>query len=103
MSEQDHVTLYLQARLKDNALHITVEDDGSGMTEEALRQLNDPDYKPHAGQSIGVWNTRQTLRLLYGDRAGVKISDSLLGGTRVEMTIPLDVEERMNSDEDPSV
>jgi hypothetical protein len=33
----------------------------------------------------------------------VKISDSLLGGTRVEMTIPLDVEERMNSDEDPSV
>ena len=103
MSEQDHVTLYLQARLKDNALHITVEDNGSGMTEEALRQLNDPDYKPHAGQSIGVWNTRQTLRLLYGDRAGVKISDSLLGGTRVEMTIPLDVEERMNSDEDPSV
>ena len=103
MAEQDHVTLYLQARLKDNALHITVEDNGSGMTEEALRQLNDPDYKPHAGQSIGVWNTRQTLRLLYGDRAGVKISDSLLGGTLVELTIPLEVEERMRTDEDPFV
>ncbi len=103
MSEQDHVTLYLQARLKDNALHITVEDNGPGMTEEELRQINDPDYKPRAGQSIGVWNTRQTLRLLYGDKAGVKISDSLLGGTRVDLTIPLDVEERMGSDEDPSV
>ncbi len=103
MSEQDHVTLYLQARLKDNALHITVEDNGPGMTEEELRQINDPDYKPRAGQSIGVWNTRQTLRLLYGDKASVKISDSLLGGTRVDLTIPLDVEERMGSDEDPSV
>ncbi len=103
MSEQDHVTLYLQARIKNDALYIAVEDNGPGMTEEELRQINNPDYKPRAGQSIGVWNTRQTLRLLYGDRAGIEISESLLGGTRVELTIPFEIEERIIPDEDPSV
>lgn len=103
MSEQKHVTLYLQVQRRDEGLLITVEDNGAGIPEDALAQMNDERYTPRAGQSIGIWNTRQTLRLLYGERAGVSISNSLLGGARVELTIPYHPEERMVNDEDPSV
>lgn len=103
MSEQSHVTLYLQVQQEETGLRITVEDNGSGISEEALAQLNDETYTPKAGQSIGIWNTRQTLKLLYGDRAGISIANSLLGGARVELTIPYETEERMAADEDPAV
>ena len=105
MSEQKHVTLYLQVQTLDEGLLITVEDNGVGISEEALAQMNDSGYTPKAGQSIGIWNTRQTLRLIYKDRASVSISNSLLGGAKVELMIPYEPEERMVSerDEDPDI
>lgn len=103
MSDQKYVTLYLQAKPETDVLRITVEDNGSGLSEEALRQMNDTDYTPREGQSIGIWNTRQTLRLLYGGRAGITVSRSLLGGARVELTIPYEADERMTADEDPVI
>ena len=101
MSEQKHVTLYLQVQREEEGLRITVEDNGTGIPEDALAQLNDCAYTPRAGQRI--WNTRQTLRLLYGDRASVSITNSLLGGAKVELTIPYRPEERMATDEDSVV
>lgn len=105
MSEQKHVTLYLQVQTRDDGILITVEDNGAGIPEDALEQMNDSCYTPKAGQSIGIWNTRQTLRLIYKDRASVSISNSLLGGAKVELMIPYECEERMvtGTDEDPVV
>lgn len=103
MSEQEYVTLYLQAQMEKDALHITAEDNGIGLSEENLLQMNDADYTPREGQSIGIWNTRHTLRLLYGGRADIVISRSLLGGAKVELIIPYQADERMASDEDSAV
>ena len=93
MADQDHVTLYVRARVAEDGasgevVHIIVEDNGKGLSEDALHQLNDPDYEPKDGQSIGIWNTRQTLKLLFSD-ASVTVSSSELGGAKVEIVIPV--------------
>lgn len=88
MADCNHVMLYLQAKLQDSYLCIIIEDDGSGLTKEAITQINDPEFKPQNGHNIGIWNIRQTLAILYGGKASIHISTSPLSGTRVEINIP---------------
>ena len=109
MADQDHVTLYVRAWTEpagasSETVHIVVEDNGKGLSEDALRQLNDLDYEPKDGQSIGIWNTRQTLRLIYETpdentgSASIRISSSELGGAKVEIVIPVRGGEQWNED-----
>ena len=60
-------------------LHLNVTDDGPGLTEEG-----------HAfpREGIGLSNTRQRLRQLYGDQQSLTLEAPAEGGLRVELVIP---------------
>ncbi len=104
MTDRQHVTLYLRVNMENDKLKILIEDNGKGLSEDALTLLNDPDHVPKKGKNIGIWNIRQTLNLLYGNDAAVNIMNSPLGGAKVEIIVPavssLDISEDNN--EDPS-
>jgi len=70
-------------------LHMMISDDGAGMTEERLRevQLSLVDDH-HPADHIGVYNTHRRIQLSFGARFGVSISSSPDRGTRVEITLP---------------
>lgn len=87
---KSHVMIYLQASIRDDMLFITIEDDGVGLTDEALDQLNDPGFKPSKGRNTGIWNIRQTLSILYNDKAEIKLSKSILSGAKVEISVPVE-------------
>lgn len=68
----------LSVRGHDDMLHITVTDDGPGVGPIGpLRER------------VGLRNTRERLRHLYGARATVHLSSTLPAGARVEILIPL--------------
>lgn len=69
-------------------LRIIVEDDGKGMTQDEIHQVNDDTVNKNDGKSIGIWNIKQTLKLLYSDKAKVLISNSDLSGTKAEIILP---------------
>jgi two-component system, LytTR family, sensor kinase len=60
-------------------LRLTVRDDGPGLsaTEKASN-----------GSGVGLANTRERLRQLYGDRARFSVSNHATGGVEVEISIP---------------
>lgn len=70
-------------------IRVLIEDDGKGMTQEEIRQANDEPADKDNGRNIGIWNIRQTLKLIYSDKAKVIIANSDLSGVMVEIIIPV--------------
>lgn len=74
-------------------LRITVQDNGEGMAEEEMallqRDLNREMLDGAGdGDSIGLRNVLQRLRLFYDDRAELRLDRSYCGGLKVTLLIP---------------
>ncbi|WP_457943665.1 sensor histidine kinase [Caproiciproducens sp. LBM24188] len=79
-------------------LIITISDNGVGMTEERLREINDklnrmtleyikPDSEAHSG--IAAVNVNNRIKLLFGEEYGICMYSTANVGTDVEITLPL--------------
>ena len=74
----------------ESDLDITIDDSGGGFSPSALEQLNQGKrLQRQNGRGIGIWNTLQRIRIIYGGKASVHFSNNPLGGARVEIRIPL--------------
>ena len=68
--------IHISARLAGEFLELVIRDDGAGVGPEAERE------------GIGLSNTKERLRVLYGAAASVTISTPPGGGTEVRLRIP---------------
>ena len=73
-------TVTVSAAVEDGRLRLEVEDDGPGV---AVGSNGDD-----GGNGIGLANTRQRLRQLYGDRQRLDLAAAPGGGTRAVMELP---------------
>jgi two-component system LytT family sensor kinase len=73
-------TIRLRARLRHGRLHLLVEDDGVGISEERLATLLE--------EGIGVSNVNERLKVLFGSDYRMCIDSKPGQGTRVEIEIP---------------
>lgn len=69
--------------------YIKIQDNGTGFSEEALQQINYSDYKKKTGEQIGIWNVKQRLNLIYGDKAKIIASNNENQGACIEIYIPI--------------
>lgn len=76
-------TVWLSVKAGDKKLIITVKDDGTGMTEERLREIMEPNP---SGSGVGLKNIQRRLILQYGQ--GLDIRSKEGQGTTVTMEIP---------------
>lgn len=97
-------TLKITGSCSGRIMTITVEDDGQGMSPEAIAELQ---TKLGDGMDeemgCGVWNVHQRLRLRFGEDAGLTFAVSPLGGLQAIMqwVLPLDnIENTANISED---
>lgn len=66
----------------DAGLYISVEDDGSGIPEEKLAQVNSVTlHIDDAGDHIGVANVRSRLRMIFGENGTLEYTAKADGGT----------------------
>jgi len=84
-------------------LVIRVRDNGVGMEEEQLRELNrklsqglqEPDDSSHGKQGgVALANVNNRIRLLFGEEYGIHVYSMLGQGTEVEISIPYTVRKR---------
>jgi two-component system sensor histidine kinase YesM len=86
--------LYITAEERGGDLDIYVSDDGLGMSEELCSQiLNEISSEQIQSKSTvyGMRNVHQRLSLTFGPQYGLSITSSLLQGTTVIVTIPIQV------------
>jgi two-component system, LytTR family, sensor kinase len=69
----------VSARRLGDTLHLNVTDDGPGLAKEE---------SVSSRLGVGLSNTRQRLRELYGDRQNLSLETRAEGGLRVELIIP---------------
>ncbi|WP_161807578.1 sensor histidine kinase [Bacillus sp. FJAT-28004] len=82
----------METTFQDNHLSIVVEDDGNAITDESLFELR---KKLNIASSIpektGLINVGRRIQLQFGERSGVFVSRSTLGGLKAEISIYFDI------------
>ena len=73
---------------KDDALQISVEDNGRGISPELLEQLGKVPVNSKEGNGIGVYNVNQRLIGLFGEESQLFIENKSDGGCRFTFNIP---------------
>lgn len=72
-------------------LYLVVEDDGVGMTQEAIEALMNMDYdtKKHGHTSIGVYNVNRRIQSVFGKSCGLQIQSQLGAGTKITLCLKI--------------
>lgn len=74
----------------DGFLQITTDDNGRGMSEDALKELSSRMLDDDVSEtSTGLSNVHHRLRIHFGAGSGLQLSHSPLGGLRVTLTMKL--------------
>ena len=83
-------TIKICNRIYSDHVVFTIEDDGIGMSEERLKEiqeiLNDTSSLPN--KNIGIANVNMRIKLLFGSEYGCKIISSNSKGTKIEISLP---------------
>jgi two-component system sensor histidine kinase YesM len=78
----------LKAVADGNRLSIAVEDDGIGVSDERLAELQEQlDNESRLSEKTGLINVCRRIRLKFGEGSGVTVSRSPMGGLKVEIVI----------------
>ena len=91
---KDKLSIWVTTEIIDNKLHIEVEDDGDGMSDEYLNNLNSIlSQETNSTLHIGLYNVYKRLKLKYNDNFRFDIFSKLNIGTRIIIVIPVNTEE----------
>ncbi|MCR4804396.1 MAG: sensor histidine kinase, partial [Clostridia bacterium] len=83
------ITVDVRCRIEGGDLVMTVEDNGGGMSEERLRQVQQAlDEGVNGTGSLGLFNTHQLIRLKYGAPYGLTLENRAGEGLTVICRMP---------------
>lgn len=83
-------TIRVSGWLDGDMVHLEVSDDGVGMEEQELHNLEQEIRKPckETEKGFGLANVNERIRMYFGSQYGMKISSRKGEGTRVEILLP---------------
>lgn len=86
------------AELKGAYLRIDITDNGSGFSENLLKEFQNIHRPKHLsqGHGVGICNAIARLKHIYGDRAFICIENDPEGGAHIHMDIPITDQEEEN-------
>ncbi len=94
LDESGILLVRIMHSISRNAIIITIEDNGRGLTMEELAKIQEPFQKKIDGdgksEGIGLRYVRSMLESFYQDRAVMSIKSELTKGTKVTLLLPLD-------------
>ena len=97
----------VSARKKEEFLELTVMDNGVGMKESRLKEIQKrisgkegSDRDDVAGMSIGIKNVSSRIHYLYGEKYGMEIEAYEGIGTIVKYWLPLMWQEKENGQQE---
>lgn len=82
--------IWVKAYVREEKLHISIKDNGSGMKEEKLAEIQREisEVKALDSKSIGISNVVNRLRMYYQDEAKIEVYSKWQEGTEFRLTIP---------------
>lgn len=93
-NKQGRILLY--GDVEGDVLKLYVEDNGTGLSREAVERLSQP-RSDRKVTSIGIPNVDARIKSAYGQQFGVTVYNGAAGGTVAEYTLPVLREEEENA------
>lgn len=89
--KSDKGNLYIGARCEGKNLIITITDDGVGIPQKKLEEIQRDLKSEHVDTSkhVGILNTNARIRLQYGIEYGMRLDSCVGDGTTVTMILPV--------------
>lgn len=88
--KQQKGTIKITAYVDEKSVYIKIIDDGVGMSEERLTEINNELHSEGgSGKSIGIVNVSKRLRFVFGSDSEITINSRLGVGTSVILKIPI--------------
>ncbi|MDT8715673.1 histidine kinase [Clostridium sp. 19966] len=93
-NKEDRGTIDIVIENENGILNIDVIDNGIGISEEKLKDIKEKlsDSGSDDGESIGIRNVNQRIKIYYGESYGVSIVSKVKQGTKVRISIPVSEE-----------
>lgn len=88
----------INVSLKNSYINITIEDNGTGMPEEVLEELESQSVSKIRGKHIGIRNIKGRIRYIYGEDCSFNISSKEGEGTVVVVKMPVMEEDEANKE-----
>lgn len=93
-------TIEIRASRDNGTLHLAVSDDGAGLSAVGADDNGGDAKSERLREGIGLSNTRQRLKQLYGDRQKLILRNGAAGGLEVGVEIPFHARKKKISDND---
>lgn len=83
-------TIMICCQHAEDALLISIEDDGCGISEEVLEKLRNRLVATSGGRfnGVGISGAEQRIRLYYGNAYGIRFCTDVEVGTKIEIRLP---------------
>lgn len=79
---------------EEETIQIIIEDNGEGFPEETIEKVNNDCLEDtQDGSKIGISNIKKTLKLLYGNKGSLRISNVEPCGAKISIILPIEVNE----------
>ena len=104
LQSEKETEIIVQARVQEDRLYVSITDDGCGIEEDTLRQIQSGQIiEDSAGRHTGIWNTRRRLDFYYPGQYELSITSAIGAGTQVYLSLPAEPPERNEIMEGASV
>ncbi len=87
-SGRDPMKIRLQVLREKEQIWIIIEDNGSGMEEQRLKDLAGELFKGDETKDSAIFNINRRIKIKFGSDYGVILENSSLGGCRVCLRLP---------------
>lgn len=85
---RDAMQIRLQVLREKEQIWVIIEDNGSGMEEQRLRDLDEELFKGTEAKDSAIFNINRRLKIKFGSDYGVTLQNSSMGGCRVCLHLP---------------
>lgn len=102
----EHPWIKVSAQRKDQELLISISDNGIGLDDERMQEMNkwlqQPKQEPSSSyKSIGLINVLLRLRMIYGPCASMSLMSNAYGGLTVLLRIPAHAQSQLKNPRNP--
>ena len=85
-------SIHVSAKKTGEEVYILIEDTGTGMSEEAIEEMNSSITEYDDSFGYGVRNVNRRIQLLFGQKYGLRFQRNPVGGVTVEIHLPFECE-----------
>ena len=88
LDEGENVQIWVDIFTEDEMVHISVTDNGRGISQEVLKAIEEGQWRKNRFNKIGLSNVKERIQIIFGKQYGLAVKSTVGKGTVVTMTIP---------------